>query len=149
MLEPETRRRRIEAALFVTPFLSFAYFYQGSDQSTAARFDLMRAIVERRTLWIDGYCGYNTADIISVAGHYYSVKAPGGSLTGLLQWIVFSWILSPLRTNHEALYWALATYLTIVFSTGLLIALACVVMYRLSLLFGATPGRAAALALIL
>ena len=149
MLEPETRRRRIEAALFVTPFLSFAYFYQGSDQSTAARFDLMRAIVERRTLWIDGYCGYNTADIISVAGHYYSVKAPGGSLTGLLQWIVFSWILSPLRTNHAALYWALATYLTIVFSTGLLIALACVVMYRLSLLFGAAPGRAAALALIL
>jgi hypothetical protein len=149
MIEPETRWRRIEAALFLTPFLSFAYFYQGSDQSTAARFDLMRAIVERQTLWIDGYCGYNTADIISVGGHYYSVKAPGGSLTGLIQWIFFSWILSPLSPNHEALYWALATYLTIVFSTGLLIASACVVMYRCSILFGATPGRAAALALIL
>ncbi len=43
-------------------------------------------MLERRTLWIDGFCGYNTADIINVAGHYYSVKAPGASLTGLLPW---------------------------------------------------------------
>src|SRR5271156_4878379 len=72
--------RRLEAALFTIPLLTYAYFYQGSDQSTAARFDLMRSILERATLWIDGFCGYNTADIIIVGGHYYSVKAPGTSL---------------------------------------------------------------------
>jgi hypothetical protein len=129
--------------------LSFAYFYQGADQSTAARFDLMRAMVERHVLWIDGYCGYNTADIISLFKHYYSVKAPGGSFTGLLQWIVFTVTLSPLSTKHEALYWALTTWLTIIFSTSLLSACACLAMYRLVLLLGASPSRAIACALIL
>ena len=74
--------RRIEIALFLLTFISFAYFYQASDHGTGARFDLMRAIAERHTLWVDGYCGYNTADIVSVGAsagsHLYSVKAPGG-----------------------------------------------------------------------
>ncbi|MGH7879145.1 MAG: hypothetical protein ACREQD_06565, partial [Candidatus Binataceae bacterium] len=139
----------LERALFCIPFLSFAYFYQGADQSTGARFDLMRSIIERRTLWIDGYCGYNTADIISFAGHYYSVKAPGGSFSGLLQWLWFSSLLSPLMANHETLYWALATWFTIVCSTSFIVALSCVAMYRLIILFGGTSGRAVACALIM
>jgi hypothetical protein len=141
--------KRVEGALFLAPFLTFAYFYQGADQSTAARFDLMRALVERRTLWIDGYCGYNTADIISLGGHYYSVKAPGASLTGLLQWVLFSTTLAPLQAKHESLYWALTTHLTIVFSTGLIVAIACVAMYRLAIFLRAACGRAAVLALVL
>jgi hypothetical protein len=145
--------RRIEIALFVLTFFSFAYFYQASDHGTGARFDLMRAIAERRTLWVDGYCGYNTADIVSVGpaggSHLYSVKAPGGGLTGLPAWVVFANALSPLASRNEALYWALATYLTIVFSTGLMVAILCVVMNRFALFVGAPPGRAVALALIL
>ncbi|HVN89726.1 MAG TPA: PA14 domain-containing protein [Candidatus Binataceae bacterium] len=139
----------IERLLFWIPFLSFFYFYQGADQSTAARFDLMRSIIERRSLWIDGYCGYNTADIISYANHYYSVKAPGGSLFGIVQWLIFTLLLSPLAAHHETWYWALTTWLTIVFSTSLLVAIACVVMYRLILLLGGTPGRAVVCALLL
>jgi len=139
----------LERALFWIPFLSFAYFYQGADQSTGARFDLMRSIVERRILWIDGYCGYNTADIISFAGHYYSVKAPGGSFSGLLQWLLFSSLFSPLMPHHEALYWALATWLTIVCSTSLIVAFSCVAMYRLIIHFGGTSARAVACALIM
>jgi hypothetical protein len=143
------RERRIEAALFAVPFLSFAYFYQGSDQSTAARFDLMRSLLERGTLWIDGYCGYNTADIINFAGHIYSVKAPGTSLVCLLPWVVIRILLLPLMSRNEPLYWALVTYLTIVVTTGALIAALCVVMYRFARFLGASEGRGVGLALIL
>jgi hypothetical protein len=146
---PERSSAAVERALFWIPFVSLIYFYQGADQSTGARFDLMRSILERRTLWIDGYCGYNTADIISFGGHYYSVKAPGGSLTGLLQWLIFTELLRPLMAHHEALYWALASWLTIVFSTSLLVAIAGIVMYRLAIVLGATQARAIASALIL
>ena len=76
--------RRIELILFLVSFLSFAFFYQASDHSTAARFDLVRSILERRTLWIDGYAAFNTADIINFNSHIYSVKAPGGSLTATM-----------------------------------------------------------------
>ena len=149
MPNSDVNDRRIERTLFFAAFFSFAYFYQGADQSTAARFDLMRAIIERHTLWIDGYCGYNTADIITYGGHYYSVKAPGGSLTGLLQWLLFTTVLSPVAANHEALYWALTTWLTIVFSTSAIVALLCVVMYRCARFAGATRDRSVALALVL
>jgi hypothetical protein len=146
---PSPRDPRVERLLFWIPFLSFAYFYQGADQSTADRFDLMRALLERRTLAIDSYCGMNTADIISLSGHYYSVKAPGGSFSGILQWLFFTVVLSPLYANHTALYWALATWLTIIFSTSLIIAISCVTMYRLVLALGGSGGRAVACALLL
>jgi hypothetical protein len=139
----------IETTLFWVAFISFAYFYQGADQSTAARFDLMRSLVERRTLWIDGYCGYNTADIIWRLGHYYSVKAPGGALTGLIQWLILSVLFSPLTPKYDALYWALTTWLTIVLSTSVLVSLGSVVIYRLVLLLGASTGRAVMCALIM
>src|ERR1019366_311947 len=111
--QSERLDKRIESTLFYVSLFSYAYFYQASDQSTAARFDLIRSVLERRTLWIDGFCGYNTADIIHLGDHYYSVKAPGTSLTGLLPWSLVSWFLSvPLAARYEPLMWALATYLT-------------------------------------
>ncbi|MFZ0889316.1 MAG: PA14 domain-containing protein [Candidatus Binataceae bacterium] len=141
--------RTIETALFLISFLSFAYFYQAADQSTAARFDLMRAIVEHRCLWIDDYCGMNTADIIFMGPHIYSVKAPGASFVGLVPWIVASNALKPLRTPfHDPRYWAFATYLTIVFSTSLLVAALTVLLYRFAVFLGVTVGRAASIALI-
>jgi len=149
MKPASAHQRRIEAALFTVPFLSYAYFYQGSDQSTAARFDLMRAILERATLWIDGFCGYNTADIINFGNHIYSVKAPGTSLICLLPWVLIRALLLPLMSRNEPLYWALVTYLTIVFTIGALISALCVVMYRFARFFGASEGRAAAVAVLL
>jgi hypothetical protein len=143
------RDRQIESALFFIPFLSYAYFYQGSDQSIACRFDLMRSMLEKRVLWIDGFCGFNTADIITVQGHIYSVKAPGTSLTSLVQWVFFNLLLMPLYTTHESVYWALTTYLTTIFTTGLLISILCVVMYRFARFLGASQGRAAGVAVIL
>ena len=150
MNESERLDKRIENTLFGVSLFSFAYFYQASDQSTAARFDLIRSVLERRTLWIDGFCGYNTADIVNVGGHYYSVKAPGASLTGLLPWSFLSWFFSvPFLSKNEPLMWVLATYLTIVLSVSLPIALLVVVMYRFSKALGASPGRAAGIGLIM
>ena len=150
MNESERIDKRIENTLFYVSLFSYAYFYQASDQSTAARFDLIRSVLERRTLWIDGFCGYNTADIISIGNHYYSVKAPGTSLTGLLPWSFISWFLSiPLAAQHEPLMWVLLTYLTILISISLPVALLVVVMYRFGKALGATPGRSVAVALIM
>ncbi len=149
MADRTINRTRIEWILFAVSLLTFAYFYQAADQSTAARFDLMRSIVERHTIAIDDYAGYNTADIIQLNHHIYSVKAPGGAFTGIVQWYVLAKLLGPLQAAHEPLYWALMTYLTIVFSTSLLVALIAVVGFRFALILGASPGRAAALALLL
>jgi hypothetical protein len=149
MSVPEPSQRRIEVALFLIPFLTFAYFYQGSDQSTAARFDLMRAIVERHTLSVDGYSVFNSADIIQLNGHYYSAKAPGAAFMGLAQWLIVTRALKPLMAHDGALYWALATYLTIIFSTGLIVSLMCVFAWRFARFFGVQAGRAAVIALVL
>ncbi|MHB8384118.1 MAG: PA14 domain-containing protein [Candidatus Binataceae bacterium] len=149
MMDHAQPARRIEWALFLIPFFSYAYFYQAADQSTAARFDLMRSILERRSLWIDGFAGYNTADIINFGGHIYSVKAPGTSIVAMLPWAAIRLWLLPFLTNHADLYWALTTYLTIMLTTGLLISILCVVMYRFARLLGASEGRSAGLALIL
>lgn len=149
MTESDRINRRIENTLFLVALFSYAYFYQAADQSIAARFDLIRAILERRTLWIDGFCGYNTADIIQVAGHYYSVKAPGTSVTGLVPWSFVTWFLTPLASRNEPMFWAFATYLTIVLTVSLLVATATVVMYRMGRALGVSQGRSAAGALIM
>ncbi len=143
------RERQIESAIFLIPFITYAYFYQGSDQSIAARFDLMRSMLEKGVLWIDGFCGYNTADIITVNGHIYSVKAPGTSLTALIPWVIFKLVLMPLQASREDIYWAFTTYLTTLFTTGLLISILCVVMYRFTRFLGASEGRATGVSLIL
>jgi len=111
-IAPEDRVQQIEAAIFLIPFITYAYFYQGSDQSIACRFDLMRSMLEKRVLWIDDFCGFNTDDIITFHGHIYSVKAPGTSYTALIPWLIFRIALLPLSAAHEPAYWALVTYLT-------------------------------------
>lgn len=142
-------RRRIELILFAAALLSFAYFYQASDHSTASRIDLIRALLERRTVWIEGYAGYNTADVVQLNSHVYSNKAPGGALSGLLPWAVVTTALSAVVAPAGGLYWALATHLTTVFSVSLLAAVLTVLMYRFALFLGASNGRAVALALTL
>jgi PA14 domain len=140
--------REIEIALFVLAWLSFAYFYQAADQSTASRFDLIRALLEHHRLWIDGYAGFNTADIVQMHGHVYSNKAPGGALTGLVPWILVTGFLR-LVMSPGPWFWALATYLTTVFSVSLIAAMGTVLVYRAALGFGASQGRAAGVALLL
>lgn len=145
----DQRIRQIEAAVFLIPFITYAYFYQGADQSVACRFDLLRSMIEKGALYINDYCGFNTADIVTFHGHIYSVKAPGTSYTALVPWLIFQIGLLPMKAAHEPMYWAFVTYLTTVFTTSLLIAALCVVMFRFARFVGASEGRAAGVALIL
>jgi len=145
----EDRARQIEAAIFLIPFVTYAYFYQGADQSVACRFDLMRSILEKGVLSINDFCGFNTADIVTLHGRIFSVKAPGTSYTALIPWVIFRTALLPLSAAHESQYWAFVTYLTTVFTTGLLMSALCVVMFRFARFLGASDGRAAGVALIL
>lgn len=62
--------------LFAVLLASFAYFYQGVGPNQNSRFDLVRAIVDKRTLAIDAYAA-NTIDKAEANGHTYSDKAPG------------------------------------------------------------------------
>jgi hypothetical protein len=149
VIAPEDRRRQLEAAIFLIPFITYAYFYQGADQSIACRFDLLRSMIEKGALYINDFCGFNTADIITFHGHIYSVKAPGTSYTALIPWMIFRIALLPMNVAHEPQYWAFVTYLTTVFTTGLLISAMCVVMFRFARFLGASDGRAAGVALIL
>jgi hypothetical protein len=147
-LPSEASRQRIEIALFVVTLLSFAYFYQAADHSTGSRFDLVRSILERGSLWIDGYCGYNTADIVELRSHIYSNKAPGGAFTGLVPWLVVTTFLR-IFLKESDWFWALATHLATVFSVSLLSSVLVVLLYRFALRLGAGNARATALALIL
>jgi hypothetical protein len=147
-LPPDASRQRIELVLFVVTLLTFAYFYQAADHSTGSRFDLVRSILERGTLWIDGYCGYNTADIVEMHSHIFSNKAPGGAFSGLVPWLLVTSILRIFLSESDW-FWALATHLTTVLSVSLLSALLTVLMYRFALRLGAGNGRAVALALTL
>ncbi|MGA7871942.1 MAG: hypothetical protein WCA22_13730 [Candidatus Binatus sp.] len=88
-------------------------------------------------------------DIVTLHGHIYSVKAPGTSYTALIPWVVFRIALLPMSAAHEPLYWAFVTYLTTVFTTGLLVSALCVVMFRFARFLGASEGRASGVALIL
>ena len=62
--------------VFAILFVSFAWFYQGAGPNQNSRFDLVRAIVDRRTFVIDAYA-QNTIDKAEANGHAYSDKAPG------------------------------------------------------------------------
>jgi hypothetical protein len=147
-MPPEPTRQRIELVLFLVTLLTFAYFYQAADHSTGSRFDLVRSILERGSVWIDGYCGYNTADIVELRSHIYSNKAPGGAFTGLVPWLFVISILHIVMREGD-LFWALVTHLTTVFSVSLLSSVLIVMLYRFALRLGAGNARAIALALIL
>jgi hypothetical protein len=142
--------RPIEITIFLACAATYAYFYQASDHNTASRIDLIRAIVERHTLWIDGYAGYNTADLVQIGprSHIYSNKAPGGALTGLLPWLLVTATLRLVMAGSGA-YWTAVTYLTTVLSVSIICALTAVLVYRLGLHFGGDNLRALAVAFTL
>ncbi len=53
-----SQSRRIEWLLFATALIAFAYFHQGGGWNANARFAMVRAMVEQRTLAIDSYLIY-------------------------------------------------------------------------------------------
>ena len=145
----EKSSREIELALFLVCMITFAWFYQASDHSTASRIDLIRSLLERRSLWIDGFAGYNTADIVQLNGHIYSNKAPGGAFTGLIPWTFITTLLEIVLSPASGFYWAFATYLVTIATVSLAVAMMAVLVYRFALLLGASSARAVAMGLTL
>jgi hypothetical protein len=71
---------RIAAGLFLLAAVTFGYFTGGAGWNQDAHFDLTRAIVERQTLYIDGY-DVNTGDVSKgTGGHIFINKPPGASI---------------------------------------------------------------------
>ena len=135
----------IEVLILVLTLITFAYFYQASDHNTAARFDLIRSLLEHHTVSIDDYCGYNTADLVHLNDHYYSNKAPGGSLTGIIPWVI-SLIISRPFENSPDFYWAMVTYLATILTDGLSVSITSLLLYRIAIGLGAGAGKAVAAA---
>lgn len=71
-----THRRAILLALAL--FLAYAWWFPVPGWNELSRFNLVRAIVEKRSFRIDAY-HENTGDKAFFDGHYYSDKAPGAA----------------------------------------------------------------------
>lgn len=83
-----SRDARIAAALFVLALVPFVWFYGGAGWNQDAHFDLTRALVERGTLYIDGY-EKNTGDVSTgTGGHVYINKAPGVSFLAAVPYAI-------------------------------------------------------------
>jgi hypothetical protein len=82
---------KIAAGLFFVAAVTFGYFTGGAGWNQDAHFDLTRALVERHTLYIDGY-DVNTGDVShGTGGHIYINKPPGASVLAAIPYsLVFA-----------------------------------------------------------
>jgi hypothetical protein len=122
--------------------VSYAYFYQAGGWNQNSRFALDRAILEHHTLQIDAY-NENTGDIAVWNGHYYSDKAPGGSLLALAPVQVARWIARAVKvrpTSMPGIAWT--SYVATVATSGLFTVLAALCVMWISLTWGFSPGAA-------
>jgi hypothetical protein len=137
-------RGRALIPLFLLAFGAYAYFYQAGGWNQNARFDLVRAIVERGTLAIDAY-EENTGDKAERDGHLYSDKAPGVSLMAVPLYAALNAVAGHLRETDRFQAWA--SYLCTLWAVSLPSAVAVVMLYLLGGCLGASPPVAAAVAL--
>ena len=80
--------RRIALGVAALAIVTYAWFFGGAGWNQDAQFDLTRALVERRTLHVDGY-SVNTEDMsIGRHGHTYINKPPGVSMLAAIPYAV-------------------------------------------------------------
>ena len=93
--------------LFALTLFAYAYFFGGGGWNQNAILDLTRGIVERGTLWIDGY-HRNTGDVVVVGHHLYANKPPGVSLLAA-PWY---WLLHTIEraSGRDADDWLVLTF---------------------------------------
>ena len=141
--------RRISPALFLIAALAFGLIFSGvGNGNTVPRIAMTLAIVEHGSLYIDAFAPF-TEDKGAARGHYISDKAPGMSLLALpataaavkvLHWFKpeSRWIEidtgggNPVLTTD--LHWV--QWVATLSTSGLLTALAVVVLFRTALLLG-------------
>jgi hypothetical protein len=136
--------------LFLVLFVSYCYFFPGPGWGSVSRMNLVMALVDERTVRLDAYRG-TTGDRAFYEGHWFHEKAPGGACLGLLPYRLYAWFVPRPKTFDDpawSRYYGRALYVTTCLSTGLLSALAGVVLFHLVCgLFG-HPGGAMATAVI-
>jgi hypothetical protein len=94
---------KIAAGLFLLAAVTFGYFTGGAGWNQDAHFDLTRAIVERQTLYIDGY-DVNTGDVSKgTGGHTYINKPPGASILAAAPYAVIFGIERRLHTPIDSM----------------------------------------------
>ena len=147
--ENSPSHRNAAVLLGLVAFFSFIYFYEGGGWNQNSRFDLLRAIVERHTLQIDGY-HENTQDKAHFNGHYYSDKAPGLVFLAVPFALVERPALRVVGIDPESPRGLIAlSYLVSVGAVALPAALAAVCLFFLGLRFGAGTSGAAFAALVM
>ncbi|MEA2329243.1 MAG: hypothetical protein QOE68_4202 [Thermoanaerobaculia bacterium] len=98
--------------------VTFGYFTGGAGWNQDAHFDLTRAIVERHTLYIDGY-DINTGDVAKgTEGHIYINKPPGASLLAAAPYAVIFAIERSVHAPVDALT-RMNCWIATALSTGL------------------------------
>ncbi|MEA2344871.1 MAG: hypothetical protein QOF63_3040 [Thermoanaerobaculia bacterium] len=94
---------KIAAGLFVLAAVTFGYFTGGAGWNQDAHFDLTRSIVERQTLYIDGY-DVNTGDVSRGSeGHIFINKPPGASILAAAPYAVIYTIECGLHAPVDSL----------------------------------------------
>ena len=85
---PSPADRRIAIGIFLLTLATYAWWNPGPGWNQNANLDLARAVVERQTLYIDGY-HVNTRDTsVGRHGHIYSNKPPGLSFLAAIPYVV-------------------------------------------------------------
>jgi len=123
---------------------AYAYFFQGGGWNANVRFDLVRALVEQRTVRIDGY-ETNTGDLAFRDGHYYCDKAPGLSLLAAPAYAAMYPLAGDGRLRGR--FVSRAAWVCTIWAVALPSAAAVVMLYLLAGLLGLTPAAGAGLAL--
>lgn len=135
----DVRRACLIAALV---FVSCAYFYGGGGWNQDSRFDLVRAIVEQRTLSIDRY-HVNTGDKAFFRGHYYSDKAPGTALLAVpfvaLGRVILQWAGWDPESPSSVLALSYVANVCVIAAPS---AIAASILFLLALRLGSTYGGA-------
>ncbi len=123
-------------------FLSYAYFYEGGGWNQNSRFDLVRAIIEQRTLRIDAF-HENTQDKAFANGRWYSDKAPGLALLAVPIAELVRPALRAVGVDPASPVGLVAiSYFVTVFAVGLPMAGACSCLFLIALRLGSDVSAA-------
>jgi hypothetical protein len=127
----------------VIVFISCAYFYEGGGWNQNSRFDLVRAIIQQRTLSIDAY-HENTQDKAFANGHYYSDKAPGVALLAVPVALTTRAALRAAGIDPDSPHaWVVASYCDTIVVIVLPFAAACACLFLIALRLGSSTTAAA------
>jgi hypothetical protein len=129
-------------------FVSFAYFYEGGGWNQNTRFDLVRAILETRTVCIDLY-HENTDDKAHAGAHFYTDKAPGASLIAVP---AVGAVRAVMHLAHAKLYsreaMVVYSYVATLVAAALPAAIAGWCVFWVARRFGADDGGATLAAIV-